>query len=426
MEERTERELLPGVRLCCIRTEKFRTAVFSVRFLRELNQEDASKNALLMNVLSRGCRSFPDMESLQAEMDSAYGAVIEPNMWQFGETVAIGMDAAFPDDGMLPEKGNLERIIRLTASMALDPVTRGGLLLQDYVLEERSQLRQRILSVKNDKRRYAAMRARQLLSPDEPYGVYPLGTAEEAGKITHLSLTRYYQTVLGESQIRLFYCGSRSPELVFREAQLAFCTLGSKEERPMPYTFPAAKTGEFRHVTEYLNVEQGVLVLCFRITGMLSKNEQSVLAVMNELYGGGPASRLFREVRERNSLCYYIGSGIERYKQVMTVSAGIAFDKREQVEEEILRQLEELTKGSFSDEELETARRGAATDIRMVSDDGAGLGVFWLGQELGGSDATPEQLAALCLEVTREEIREIAERIRPELSYFLRAEEAEQ
>lgn len=426
MDERTEQELLPGVRLCCIQTDQFCTATFSMRILRELQQEDAAKNALMMNVLNRGCRSFPNMEALQAELDSAYGATLEPNLWQYGETVAVGFDAAFPDDAMLPETGNLERVIRLIASLVLDPVTRGGLLLPDYVSEERKQLQQRILSAKNDKRSYALQRARRLLCPDEAYGVYPLGTVEEAGKITHLALTRYYQAALAESQIRLFYCGSMSPEAVFRMAQRAFCTLSAKTERPMPHSDPATKAGEFRQLTEYMNVEQGRLVLCFRILGMLTRNDQPALAVLNALFGGGPASRLFREVREKQSLCYYIGSGIDRFKQVMTVNAGISFEKREQAEREILRQLSALAEGNFSPEELETARRCAAADFRIMSDDGLSLSSFWLGQELMSSDANPKQLAALSTEVKREEIQELAARIRPELSYFLRAEEAEQ
>ena len=74
MEKTTQRELLPGVHLCCVQTDRFRTGTFSVRFLRPLRQEDAAKDALVMNVLARGCRTYPDMQRLQAACQEAYDA----------------------------------------------------------------------------------------------------------------------------------------------------------------------------------------------------------------------------------------------------------------------------------------------------------------------------------------------------------------
>ena len=226
MEKVTQRELLDGVRLCCVQTDRLRTGTFSVSFLRRLQQEDAAKNALVLNVLARGCRARPDMRRLKAACQEAYGAVVEPEYRQYGEILAAGFGAAFPDDPWLPAGSrNLERVIRLVSDLCLDPDTRGGLLRNDYVLSERQNLRDRILTAVNDKPTYARIRARALMCPDEDYGVYPLGSPEEAEKLTHLILTRHYQQMLAVSPVRLFYCGSLPFEQVRDTVLDSFLTL---------------------------------------------------------------------------------------------------------------------------------------------------------------------------------------------------------
>ena len=427
MEKVTQSELLPGIRLCCVQTDKFRTGTFSASFLRPLRQEDAAKNALVMQVLARGCRAYPDMQRLRAACQEAYGAGVGPELRQYGEVMALGFSASFPDDPWLPEGSrNLQRVIRLVSDLCLDPDTRGGLLRSEYVQSERKNLRDRILASVNDKRSYAQFRARALFCRDEDYGVYPLGSPEDTDKLSHLVMTRHYQQVLTASPVRLFCCSSAPFEQV-RDAVLdSFLTLSGTAERVMPETEIRESAAVLRSETEYLDVEQGNLVLCCRLGGAVAPQAQPVLEVFNRLYGGGsPASRLFREVREKRSLCYNISSAYDSHKAVFTVSAGISFEKRDEVTEAILEALDEVRMGAFSDRDLETARSAAANAYRLLGDSGAGLDGFCLGQDLLDSTARPEELAALALEVDREEVACMAERIQPELVYFLRGGEKE-
>ena len=426
MEKVTQRELLPGVRLCCVQTDRLRTGTFSVSFLRRLQQEDAAKNALVLNVLARGCRARPDMRRLKAACQEAYGAVVEPEYRQYGEILAAGFGAAFPDDPWLPAGSrNLERVIRLVSDLCLDPDTRGGLLRNDYVLSERQNLRDRILTAVNDKPTYARIRARALMCPDEDYGVYPLGSPEEAEKLTHLILTRHYQQMLAVSPVRLFYCGSLPFEQVRDTVLDSFLTLPGGEERRMPETEIRDSAAVLRSETEYMDIEQGTLVLGCRLGGYIAPQEQPALEVFNRYYGASHTSRLFRTVREQKSLCYSISSGYDRHKSVFYVTAGIAFDKRYEVMEAVLEELDRCRAGELVPEDLEAARVSAAAAYRMTGDKGGALDSFYLGQELLGSSARPEELAALALEVSPEDVIRMAQRVQPELDYFLRGPEKE-
>ena len=425
MEKLRQSELLSGVRLCCLETDRFHTATFSAAFLRPLRREDAAKNALVMNVLARGCRACPDLQSLRAACQENYGASVLPELRQYGEVTALGFGAAFPDEAWLPKGSReLERVIRLVSDLCLDPDTRGGLLRSDYVQSERKNLRDRILAAVNDKRSYARIRAQALMCAEENYGVYPLGSPEDTEKLGHLPMTRHYQRLAASAPLRLFYCGSAPFEQVRDAVLSAFQMLSGTADRPMPETEIRDSAAVLRSETEYMNVEQGNLVLGCRLGGAVEPQEQPVLEVFNRLYGGGsPASRLFREVREKRSLCYSISTSYDRHKAVFFVTAGIAFDKRDEVAEAVLQELDRVRMGDFTAEDLETARSAAANAYRMIGDGSGSLDGYYLGQELLGSAARPQELAALALEVSPSDLCRMAERVQPELLYFLRGGE---
>ena len=413
-------EILPGVRLHSMQTDKFHSGYFSLELLCPLQAENVSRNALLMDVLRRGTRSCPDMTRITERLHELSGAVIAPFLRQMGEITSIGLQTLFPDDRYLPgEERHLEKLLSFCGEMLLDPATRGGLLNEEFVRSERQNLHDRIASLVNDKRSYAKIRMRKLMFAREPYGIYPLGEAENALKVHYQQLTKYYRALLRTAPIELHYCGSAEPQRVEEAVREAFLTMPPGERDRMPELGARPYPDKLRRVTEEMDVEQGNLAIGCRLI-QAGTTDQAALSVMNELFGGGPGSRLFRNVREKKSLCYYIGSGVERFKEVMTVSAGIAFDKREETEEAIFAELRELASGAFSAEELNSAKRSAAASYRSGLDQAATICSFRLGQEMKGAIGDLEYLAEMCELVRAEDVQAIASRMKPELSYFLR------
>ena len=418
--EELARELYPGVRLTTIRTDKFHSGCFGIHLLRPLRAGDASRDALLPSVLRRGTRTLPDLMRIANALDGLYGSSLEPTLRQMGETVAIGFQAAFPDERYLPGGEDcLRRIIALGGEMLLDPATRGGLLRDDYVRSEGKDLHDRIEAAVNNKREYALKRAGELMFAGEAYGVYPLGSAEEALRIRYQALTKFYRETLRTSPVELFYCGSAGHERVEEEVRRAFMTLPGGAERVLPETAAHPALREPRHVTEDMDVEQGNLVLGFRYRRS-GPADHPALAVFNELFGGGEASRLFLKIREDRALCYAVGSSVDRYKETMFVTAGIGFDRREETEEAILAELRQLAKGNISPQELETARRNVSAAYRQGLDSPGAVCAFRLGQNLLGASGDLRQYAALAAEVRAEDVARIASEMDFEFSYFLR------
>ena len=423
--EVTRTQLRPGVRLTAVRTEKFKSSVLGMQFLSPLAPETAALNALLPAVLRRGTAAHPDMERLSAALDELYGGTLEPTVRKKGETQCVGFVGSFLDDAYtLDGSAVLEPAAALLGELALEPWTRDGAFCPDYTRQERDNLVDRIRAQVNDKRQYAQLRVVAEMCGDEPFGVDRLGSEESARTIDAQGLWTQYQRLLGEAQVELYYCGSAELERV----QAAFAPLvdglpaeGTRQTVARPAKKKAPRPP--RRVEERLDVTQGKLSMGFRTNTDAWDEQYPALTLANAIYGGTTTSKLFMNVREKLSLCYYASSGLMKYKDVMLVSSGVEFDKVGQAEGEILSQLYKCQTGDFSDDELEWARRSVVSTLLTTLDTQSRLEDYWLGQAAAGLEEGPDQLADRVERVTREQVVTAAQDLTLDTVYFLKGRE---
>ena len=421
------KEIIPGVWLSCLQTDKFKSDCLSLSLLTQLDRETVSKNALIPRVLSRGTAFHPDMDSISAACDELYGARILPIVRKKGEVLALGFYAGFIADRFTP-KGEklLEPVARLLGEMLLQPATRGGLLMKGYVESEKEKLVEDIRARVNDKGSYAAYRLIQEMCAYEDYGCDDMGEQRDAENVGYVELTKHYRALLLECPIEIFYCGSADAKRVESALSEALMTLPRGE---INYDIGTdirmnSLTAEPRYFEEELDVAQGKLEMGFRLGECMEDPDFAVIRVFNALYGGCVTSKLFMNVREKLSLCYYAGSACDRLKGVMIVSSGIETANFELAKSEILAQLRAVQEGDFTDDELAFARRTVCSDLMAMTDSPGALEEFYLTQTLTGLDYGPEEYAALCEEVSREDVLAVARSIELDSIYFLRGPEA--
>ena len=419
-------EILPGVFLTCLQTDKFKTGLLSVSLLTRLCREEAAMNTLIPSVLRRGTTRFPDMDALAARLDSLYGARLEPVSRKLGEIQAVGFWADFIDDAYLPGGGSLlEDAADLLGEVLLSPNKRGGLLRKDYVESEREKLLEDIRARVNDKGAYSRFRLVELMCVGEDYAVDVLGTEETAGSIRHLELTRRYQALLSSAPIEIFYCGTAEPERVERAMKDALALLPRGE---IDYDLGTdirmnSVEEDVRYFTEEMDVTQGKLVMGYRLGECMEDPDPAAIRVMNAVFGGGVSSKLFRNVREKMSLCYYASSGTDLMKGLLFVASGVEPENRDTALEAIMRELDAVKNGEITDEELSAAKTSLASDLRALSDSAGQLEGFWLSQNLQGLEYGPDELAALVEDVTAEEVSAAARSLQCDMVYFMRGPE---
>jgi predicted Zn-dependent peptidase len=420
--------IMPNVVLTCLHTTKFKTGCLSINLLTPLSRETASKNALIPMVLCRGSATLPDMAAISTRLDSLYGARVKPVVRKKGEIQVIGLYADFADDAFIPEESSiLEQITSLMSEMLLMPRTHGGLLFREYVESERDKLLELIRGRINDKRSYSMQRLFELMCSMESYATDKLGSEAEAEGITSTELTHHYHELLATSPIEIFYCGSSGPSRVKLALQSALAALprtnvetdlgtdirmNSLEEAP-------------RYFEDEMQVTQGKLAIGFRLGECMEEPNTAAIKVFNAVFGGSVTSKLFMNVREKLSLCYFASSSTDLHKGILAVSSGIEFDKYDAALSEILAQLEAVKCGDFTESELSSAKSSVASDYLIIEDSPGALEDFYLNLALIGPDCSPSDLAAMAEEIKAEEVVEIARGVECDAIYFLRSQKEE-
>ena len=423
----TERTLAPGVTLRAVQTKKFKTSMLAVTFLEPLREETAALNALLPRVLRRGTRAYPDMEALSAALDDLYGGTIEAIVRKKGEVQCVGFWGSFLDDAFVPPGTKLlEPAAALLGQLVLDPAGEDGAFLPEYVESEKANLIDKIKSEINDKLQYSVARLREAMCAGEAYGVGRLGSEKTAAAITGETLAARYRELLQTAPVYLYYCGSADIGRVEDAFRAAFAALPRGERQAVPETeVVTAPGGEVRRISETMDVTQGKLVLGFRTGRPYRTLEEAARATLfSAVYGGSTNSKLFLNVREKLSLCYFASASLAMSKGVMLVYSGVEFANLARTEEEILAQLRACQTGEITSEELEAARRSAVSTFRAALDAQGKLEEYWLNRFFTGTSFAPEELAEAIGRVTLEDVVSVAKGIRLDTVFTLKGKEA--
>ena len=414
--ETIRRKLMPGVYLTYIQQHKFKTNLVSAQLVTPLTQRTAALNALLPPVLRRGTARCSDMQKLSCALDTLYGARIGCTVRKKGENQCVGFVASFIDDHMTPDGEKLlEPVSEMLGDLICNPATRNGRFYSEYVQGERINLVDDIRSQINDKRVYASLRLIREMCADEAYGISVLGREHDAKKITPSKLYKQYAALLSTARIELFYCGSAELRRVEQALLSAFSTLPRTEIVPAAITMPHAPKEEPKFITEKMDVSQGKLSMGFSSTS----TDYPALLLFNTIYGGSSNSKLFMNVREKESLCYYASTTLHRQKNLITLSSGFEFENYQKAFDEILAQLDSAKRGEIEDWEEIGARSMMRHVLSAMGDSMGQMEDFYLGQAVTGSTDTIESLAADLEAVTRERMLEAADGIKLDTVYFL-------
>ena len=335
-----------------------------------LSGETATAGALIPEVLGRGSRNHPNMEQLSAASDALYGASLGPVVRQRGESQCISFLSSFIDDRYaLDGSAVLEPAASLMGEILLDPALQDGVFRRDYVESEGVNLTDRIEARVNDKRGWAVFRLVQEMCAGEAYAVDKLGSAQLARSMTAERLWADYHALLSQARVNFYYGGAARPERVEDAVRRAFAPLLTGRDAPVLCQVEPEPRGPVRTVTDAMDVTQGKLAMGFRTGGVtIASDDYPALLVCNALYGGSANSKLFVNVREKLSLCYYASSMLDKVKGLMVVSSGVEFSQFDRAQAAILAQLEEVKRGGFTKDELTAAIRAVAGSLRGRQD----------------------------------------------------------
>ena len=413
--------IAPGVTLRCCRDSRFKQGCLSFQIVRPMAEPENAMNALLPSVLLRGTNKHPDLRSITHRLDELYGASVSSVVRRVGDYQTTGLYCGFMDDRFaLPGDRVLEPMLDFLGELLLDsPVENGG-FLPSFVESEKKNLIATIESELNDKRAYAMGRLLRNMCRADTFGLTRLGDKEQVAAIDPAALYRHYVTILRESPMEIFYVGSAEGETVAHLLKPLLNRL-QREVTALP-----PQTGfhccEGSDLTETIEVSQGKL--CMGVTTPITNRTPDfpAMQMLNTIFGSGMTSKLFMNIREKMSLCYSIGSGYYGTKGIVTVSAGIDFDKEEVTRQEVLRQLAACQHGDITEEELTAARQAILSSLRATHDSPGAIEGYYATAALSGMGMTPEQYMDAIEAVTKEQVVAAANSLTLHTTYFLKGD----
>lgn len=416
-------ELFPGVTLRCCRDSRFKQGCMSLQLIRPMGREEAAANALIPAVLLRGTREHPDLRSVTAHLDTLYGAAVSPLVRRVGDYQTLGLFCGFMDDRFaLPGDKVLEPMLAFLKELLLDSPTENGGFLPSFVESEKKNLIATIESERNDKRAYAMGQLLKTMCREDTFGLPRLGEPAEVAKLDPVQLYRHYREALRTSPIHVFYVGSAPAETVAQLLRPLFEGLERQPETLAPQT--GFRTCEGRDAVETMDVTQGKLCMGFTTPITNRTPEFPAMQVLNTLFGAGMTSKLFQNVREKLSLCYSVGSGYYGTKGIVTVAAGIDFDKETVTRREILRQLEACKTGDITRQELEAAREALRSSLLATHDSPGAIEGYYATAAFSGMGMTPEEYIRALDVVTMEQVVAAANTLQLHSTFFLKGETA--
>ncbi len=410
----------PGVTVRYARDCRFKKGALSIQFLRPMAQGENARNALLPSVWLRGCQGYPDLRSITARLDELYGASVSPMVRRVGDLQTVGLYLTFVDDRFVPE-GVLSPLLELLRQVLLEPVTVQGAFDPEFVDSEKRNLISTIESERNDKRAHAASQMLRLMCQGDSFALPRLGQPEDVEAITPQSLYAQHTRLLGESPVEIFYIGSAPAETLLGLLKPLTDALAHTLTVLPPHT-PFVPQVEPQSVRETTQVNQGKLSMGFTTPVTYRSPDYAAAQVFNGLFGAGMTSKLFVNVREKLSLCYYAGSGYYGSKGIFTVSSGIDETNFDTAREEILRQLSLCAQGDITPQELQAAKEGILSSLRSIPDTTGAMEGFYATASIGGAPYDLPQYQQAIQAVTVEDVVRVASGVKLHTVFFLKGD----
>ena len=415
-------QVAEGVYINTLPAEKFNRCRLTIHFRFPANREMATNHALLPLVLERGYADCPDMTEFSRKLAKLYGASLTVDTVMQGATreliVSIsGIKDCFALDG---EKLSAE-YASILFGVAFKPYFENGKFSDEVVRIEKAALARMLEGEINDKRIYCLRQARRRFFGESPAGIEREGYLSDLPQVTAETLTDCYYKMLTEATIEVMVLGAD------KEAVKAKLSESLKAVNRVPVA-PAENLFMPQRATEYFEEKMELVQakLCMMFTWNQTADAKVLYAfrMAMSVFGGSTTSRLFLNVREKQSLCYYCGSRFNSATACMIIDSGVEPAKAKQAQAAILKELNELIHGAISKEEIENSRRGLLSGMKSVEDSLGSLENWYYGEIIRDAGVhTPQESARLLNEVTEEDIRRILSQFTHSVSYLVTAKE---
>lgn len=407
-----------------IKTDRFKTTHISYNFYLPLDGEKVADFALLPFILTTCGKEFPDFSKLNFKLSKLYSASLSASAEKVGDYQLLKMGISVIDDKYaLDSESLVTKATALLNSLVFEPLAENGAFFDGDVQREKRKAIEHIRSEIGEKRLYARRRLIEEMYKGDVYGIPKCGTEKQVEAITPESLYLAWKEMLSRAFLRVNVISATLPQNVFEDVKNRLSNIDRSAAMNVSGSVLTRPIYAAKRVEEKMDVAQGKLVMGFSAQVDTDERKNAPFTVMCDIFGGGPYSRLFSNVREKLSLCYYCAASGVRQKGLLMVDSGVEAQNAKKTEAEILRQLEIIKSGNFTDFEFESSKKSLINALKGYGDHQEAIDNWYTVRCSVGEPVSPETYAELISAVTKSAVVEAAKGVKLHTVYSLMPKE---
>ena len=410
------------LRLHTLATDRFKMSRFSINFIVNSDARYSPLYKLMLAVMMRGSEKYPTITEINRALDDRYDTTVAYTNTRVGDKSVYKISCKLLKNKYVFEGDNtriLDEVLEIVSDILFHPVKDENGLLRSELVESEKKIEIDNINAKiNDPKAYASEQCSRIMFKGSKFEVYG-GNIGLVESFTPAELTDGMRKFFEECRVECFYVGDESHERIL-----------SLVKRNFPFSCDFDKSITFaesmlecnraeQYIEEEHDVSQARLALGYRCGTVLSDDDYYAMALFNEIFGGGSASKLFMNVREKKSLCYYCYSSLHSASGTLKVGCGIDPSKKDEAMSEIAEQLNAMKRGDISESELETAKRTVIAGLRQINDSPAAIESYSFRRMLAGVEETLEEICTKISAITKEEVIKAARKVVLDTVYFM-------
>lgn len=417
----TRKEIGDGIWFSRVRDEHFKSNKIEVYFLTEFDEMSDADFEAVGYLLTDSCAKYPTYKLLTQRCDELYDASLTNNSGFIGDMRGTIVRISVIDDRYALEGEKLERdACELLLDCILRPNTENGVFSSNVTRIVASEITDAINAKVNDKPWYAAQHAVKIAFEGEPQSRSVEGTVEQAQKITPESAWRAYRHMIERAHIEIVAAGCSD----FSECEKAFTEAFSKVERhdvfPLRKPVPSPLKPQPRFVCEKLPMQQAILRMYFKLP---EQTDRFGFVLLNLILGGMPMSRFFRNIREKQSLCYYCNTTPSRQKKTLCAYAGVEPKNVDRTREAVLAEIRDICENGVAEEELNFAKLESINSVTSIYDNPNALAAWYFQELLEDKGYSPEEFVEEIKAVTPERVQAVCRQMHLDTVFVLSGQE---
>lgn len=416
------KELKEGVKLHLIHNDKFKTNLVSIFITSKLTREDVTKNALIPAILRRGSKNMPTQKEISEMLEDMYGATFNCGIDKRGDNQVLKFYIESINDTYLPEneENMLNKTVNEILEIVFDPYLENGVFSNQYLEQEKNNIKQLIEAKIDNKAKYALDRCTEEMYKDKTYSLYKYGYVEDLQNINPKNLYDHYKKIIENAKIDIFISGNIDKNLAQNIEQLG--PIKNLKPRIPQYVMPSLEietSNQENIIQESMDVTQGKLILGLNVK-LDSEDMQYDALVYNGVLGGSANSKLFQNVREKASLAYVANSSYLKAKNNIFINCGIEIQNYDKALKIVKEQLDQMKNGDFTDEDVEIIKKGLIDAIKTIDDEQDTEVLYFFGQEFSKNPLNIEEYINRVSKVNKQDVLKIAQNVNIDTIYFLK------